>query len=505
MLKKIVSVCLAACLVCAGCALAEEGCFVSYHSDFSAGTDGWYARSAGGAAVSVTEEGLKITGRTASWNSPGRDFPLQAGKEYALSVRVRQESQATANFMISVAHSKAGTESYENLATGAAKKGEWTTVAGTWTPGEYDNYILYVETAGSDTLDFTIADFTVELNEVRLGQDDPSLKEAFAPWFLLGTAVTQGEALNTQRMDAYSYHFGIYTPGNELKPDSVLDVAASMRLAKEDDTAVAVRFDAAKPLLSYCRDHGLPVHGHVLVWHSQTPEAFFHKGYKASAEYVSRETMLARLDNYIRQIMAFMDQNYPGLIVSWDVVNEAIDDSTGQLRQSNWTKVVGDDFVERAFEIARKYAPKDVKLYYNDYNTPIAPKTDGILALLARLTAEGNIDGYGFQAHYSATSPAPSRIRAAMEQVEALGLRVRISELDVTIDGNTELNLKVQAIRYADLFKIFMEHAEHLDAVQLWGVSDDLSWRASQYPLLFDRLLKPKPAFHSVLELAKAE
>ena len=96
MLKKIVSVCLAACLVCAGCALAEEGSFVSYHSDFSAGTDGWYARSAGGASVSVTEEGLKITGRTASWNSPGRDFPLQAGKEYALSVRVRQESQATA-------------------------------------------------------------------------------------------------------------------------------------------------------------------------------------------------------------------------------------------------------------------------------------------------------------------------------------------------------------------------------------------------------------------------
>ncbi len=192
--------------------------------------------------------------------------------------------------------------------------------------------------------------------------------------------------------------------------------------------------------------------------------------------------MLGRLDNYVRLIMAYMQENYPGLIVSWDVVNEAIDDSTGNLRSSNWTKVVGDDFVERAFEIARKYAPEGTKLFYNDYNTPMAPKTDGICALLERLVAEGNIDGYGFQSHFAVGNPGLSKIRQAMERIEAMGLRLRVSELDITIKANDEPNLRSQAIRYENLFSLYLEHAASLDAVQLWGVSDDLSWLAPQLP-----------------------
>ena len=518
-MKKWAALFLVLCLAAGACALAEDGAkrsfsfsssekkeaesLTSYLSDFSGGTDGWYPRSAGSASLKVTQDGLTIVGRESTWNSPGRDFPLEAGKKYTLSVDVLQDAVDQAKFMISVAHSKNGTESYENLANGTAKKGEWTTLSCTWTPGVFDNYVLYVETSGNGTIDFTIRNFSVELNELRYDASLPSLKEVYAKYFPVGTAVTQGEALDKKRMDIYAEQFAIFTPGNELKPDSVLDIAASRKLAQDDPTAVAVHFDAAKPMLDYCREKGLAVHGHVLVWHSQTPDVFFREGYNATGKFVSREVMLGRLDNYVRLIMAYMQENYPGLIVSWDVVNEAIDDSTGNLRQSNWTKVVGDDFVERAFEIARKYAPEGTKLFYNDYNTPMAPKTDGICALLEKLVAEGNIDGYGFQSHFAVGNPGLSKIRQAMERIEAMGLRLRVSELDITIKANDEANLRSQAIRYENLFSLYLEHAASLDAVQLWGVSDDLSWLAPQYPLLFDARMQPKPAFWSVVELAK--
>ena len=503
MFKRLTAVLTVLCLMLCGCALAQEEKFVSYHSDFSSGTDGWYARSAGGASISVQDGALTIVGRTGSWNSPGRDFPLEAGKEYALSVQVRQDAVASATFMISVAHSSLGVESYENLVTGAAAKGEWVTLSGTWTPAPFDNFILYVETVGNDTLDFSIRDFTVKLYEMKVDEEIPSLKEAFAAYFPVGTAVTQMEARNTRRMDVYASQFAIVTPGNELKPDSVLDIAACKKLAKEDETAVAVHFNAAQPMLSYCRDHQIKVHGHVLVWHSQTPDAFFRESYSTGKPYVSREIMLARLDNYIRLIMEYMQEKYPGVIVSWDVVNEAIDDGTGKLRASNWTKVIGEDFVERAFEIARKYAPADTKLYYNDYNSHLAPKADGIIALLTRLAAEGNIDGYGFQSHYSSGGVMLSRIRNMFEQVEALGLRVRVSELDITIDNTSDPMLKAQAYCYKNLFGLYMEHAAHIDAVQFWGVTDDLSWLAAKHPLIFDARIQPKPAFWAIMELVQ--
>lgn len=502
-MKKLFVLLLALTLALPAFAAAEEEVFRSYVSDFSQDTDGWYARSTGEASISVADGALTITGRTATWNSPGRDFPLVAGKKYTVSVEVKQDSADAFELMISAAHSKNGLESYENLGKANAKQGEWTTITATYTPAAYDNYILYVETVGYGSRDFSMRNFKVELDEVIFDTTLPSLKSLYAPYFDLGAACTQSEALDAKRMDFYASQFSILTPGNELKPDFVLDVAASRQLAKEDETAVAVKFDSAKPMLDYCQQNGIKVHGHVLVWHSQTPEVFFRQGYSTTGEYVSREVMLARLDNYIRLIMEYMDANYPGLIVSWDVVNEAINDGNGALRESNWTKVVGEDFVNRAFEIARKYAPEGTKLYYNDYNTPEQMKLIGISKLLDSLVADGNIDGYGFQAHYGSATPLPSRIRAAMQEISAKGLRLRISELDVAIDNNSEVQLRTQAYRYAALFQIFLEYADYIDAVQVWGVTDDLSWKASNYPLLFDRKAQPKFAFDAVVELVQ--
>ena len=328
----------------------------------------------------------------------------------------------------------------------------------------------------------------------------PSLKEIYADRFDFGTALPGNASQNMMIANLVCRQFSILTPENELKPSSVLDVPASKKLAQEDDTAVAVRFDAARNTLEFAQKNGIKVHGHTLVWHSQTPEAFFHVGYDSAKPFVTREVMLARLENYIRSVMAYLDENYPGLVVSWDVVNEAIDDGTGALRQSNWTAVVGEDFAARAFELARRYAPEGTLLYYNDYNTANLFKRTGIEKLLRSLIAEGNIDGYGFQMHLSVSSPTMDQLLTCVTRIAGLGLRLRVSELDIGVNGNTEADFAKQAEKYARVMKLFSKFADQIEAVQVWGLTDAMSWRAKEYPLLFDAAYHPKPAFYAVAD-----
>ena len=481
---------------------------IDYKSDFSAGTDGWYARSAGGASISVTEEqGLLIVGRNATWNSPGRDFALVPGKTYNMSVQVKQDQLDSTGFLLSIAHTKGGTETYENLGSGTAKKGEWTLIQCTYVAGMYDKNVLYVEGGAADT-EYQIKDFTCVEQTMKYGKAGiPSLKEVYADSFDFGTAVVANEVLDTDRMEFYKSQFNIFTYGNEMKPDSLINIAACKNTVRKtgDETAVEVKFDRCKPLLEWAAQNGVKVHGHTLIWHSQTPEQFFHEGYNSTSPLCSREVMLGRMENYIRQVLTWTEEHYPGVIVSWDVVNEAAADSGRQLRQSNWTKVVGEDFINRAFEYARKYAAPHVKLFYNDYNSEMTMKNLVIRDILSSLIADGTVDGYGFQSHYS-TSSSLFYIGVAWDTVAKLTLndgtpiRLRVSELDVGIPANTESNWKTQARFYEDLFEIYRKHADQIDAVHTWGTTDDLSWRRENYPLLFDGQSQPKPAFNAITD-----
>ncbi|MCR4621612.1 MAG: endo-1,4-beta-xylanase [Clostridiales bacterium] len=503
---------LALAIACCGVNAAAEGGNTVYSSSFIAGMDGWYARGAQ-QVYRTTQATLKVTGRESDWHSPGRNFELAAGVEYTLSAEILQDDADAAVFMISVAHSLNGVESYENLARGTAKKGEWTKIEGSWKAGKYDSYVLYVETTGSPQLSFEMRDFRLTaplgaptpqpteppmvIEEVK---DVPSIKEAYAGVFDFGMAAGPRELNNFTLRNLLAQQCSILTPENELKPDSVLDVEASKKLAAEDETAVAVRLTAAKPLLTFASKNGIKVHGHVLVWHSQTPKAFFHEGYDVNRPYVSREVMLARLDNYIRLVMEGIERDYPGVVVSWDVVNEAIDDGTGWLRDSDWKKVVGDDFVNQAFRIARKYAPEGVKLYYNDYNTPETIKLRGIIRLLEEVMPDGTIDGYGFQMHYKTSYPSLLQINNALKKITALGLRIRVSELDIGVTKNTQSEFEAQALAYARIIKLLLSYSDSLEAVQVWGITDSNSWRRSEYPLLFSAKGYPKPAFWAVLD-----
>ena len=512
MLKRL-GLLLMALVLAGGMAAAQaDGAVKVYQSSFGAGNDDWYGR---GASVFHTTEGtLQTTGRSSDWNSPGRNFELIEGGKYELSVDVRQTAVDSANFMISIAHSKDGAESYENLGRGTAKKDEWTTITGSYEAGAFDQYVLYVETTGAPTLEYEIRNFTVIAPEglpeakataapmvIEAVENLASLKDAYAGKFDFGAAAPSMAFRDLNLMKLMAEQFSILTPENEMKPDAVLDVAASKKLAAEDETAVAVRFDAAKPLLDYAVKNGIKVHGHTLVWHNQTPEAFFHEGYDTGKALVTRDVMLGRLENYIKAVMDYLKENYPGVVVSWDVVNEAIDDGTKWLRTtSNWYKVVGEDFVARAFEYARKYAEEGTLLYYNDYNTAYAGKREGIIKLLKQLQEEGNIDGYGFQMHHSVGEPPLGNIQMSVRDIAQLGLKLRVSELDVGIGNRTEESYMKQKDLYKAIMELLLKYSDQVEAVQVWGVTDPMSWRRDKYPLLFDGNMNPKPAFYGVLE-----
>ena len=192
----------------------------------------------------------------------------------------------------------------------------------------------------------------------------------------VGVCVPSAAFVNTTRMDIVEQHFNNLTMENEMKPESFLGKNPNIG----EDGFPVLNFDTADDMLRKIKKYNdsctkeekkLKVRGHVLVWHSQTPEWFFHEDYDASKDYVDAETMLARMENYISQVFAHYygeDSEFDKMIYAWDVVNEAINDTDGNLRtDSSWFRVFYDEeFILKAFEYADKYAPEDVKLVYND-------------------------------------------------------------------------------------------------------------------------------------------
>ena len=300
-------------------------------------------------------------------------------------------------------------------------------------------------------------------------------------------------------MDLVEKHFNeSITFGNELKPDYVLDQAASQ--ASGDNTNPQVNFAQADALLKYCGKNKIPVRGHTLVWHSQTPDWFF------------KENLLKRMENYIKNVMEGLATQYPDVeFYAWDVVNEAwLDDGnprkagSSKSEDSNssaWVRIFGDNsFIEYAFQYARKYAPKNCKLYYNDFNEYMPGKTTAIYNMAMELKEKGLIDGIGMQSHLDVGFPNASTYRKAIDKFASTGLDIQVTELDITTSDTSEAGLEKQAQLYSDIFDIYTDYADSISAVVVWGVTDDQSWRATRVPLLFDENFQAKPAYYSIVD-----
>lgn len=329
-----------------------------------------------------------------------------------------------------------------------------------------------------------------------------ALKDAYAGKFLIGAAgdlrgYSEAELANIKM------HYDILTPENSMKPQPT---------HPSEDT---YNFTTPDAMVQWCEQNGVKVWGHTLLWHAQTGRWFFEG---TDGQPATRELILERLKKHIFTVAG----RYKGRVVGWDVVNEAIDDrgvgETENLRKSSWYTAVGPDVLTIAFKWAHEADP-GAQLYYNDYNIEQGAvdnkgKHASSMLLVKRLIAEGApINGVGIQGHWHLDTNLAD-VEKAITNFASLGLKVAITELDVTATGDNsgafgvrggdrnipEENYQKQAEVYRQLFEIFKRHSDVIDRVTFWGISDTRSWRGGQNALLFTGQLTPKPAFKAVLE-----
>ena len=336
-----------------------------------------------------------------------------------------------------------------------------------------------------------------------------SLKEAYKDYFYIGTALPGSVFDEFEKYrEVVTENFNSMTCENEMKPEFLLDRAATASCAANDRAAVKLNFSSAKKAADTAAALGMRVRLHTLVGHAQTPGWFFTEDYTDGGVPADRALMLGRMENYIRSVLEYYGENYPGLIYAVDVVNEAFDVGDGDedgIRQKNskWYETIGPDFVYYEFLYAKRYAPAGVSLFYNDYSCMW--KTELILKNLARAKAEGLIDGIGMQSHLSVGDSVEKFLDAARAFSEA-GYELQITELDVGIKSEEER--EAQGEFYRELMRGLIrlkKSGVNLTSVTVWGLTDALSWRRRETPLLFDRDLSKKPAYRGFLEGAEAE
>ncbi len=337
------------------------------------------------------------------------------------------------------------------------------------------------------------------------------LKEAFAEDFTVGVAVNMGTLNDLDRMKSVCSHFSSITMENEMKPDSLLDGAAT---EKSSDGMPEINTKKLDQILSRAKENNIPLRGHTLVWHNQTPDWFFSKDYEPSKGLAGKKEMQKRMEAYIKKVLTYCQENYPGVVYAWDVVNEAMADEGGYRTKSHWYEIYGDEsYIEDAFTFARKYADPEVKLFYNDYNEYMPAKRGMITATVKKLKEKGVLDGVGMQSHWDMDYPTTDLIDAALEKYgEIQGLEIQLTEIDMHNTDDSEEGMKVQAERYKQFFQTILQAKRtgkaNITNVTFWGITDEESWLTNfkgetSYPLLFEGEMEKKPCYDSILEAAQ--
>jgi GH35 family endo-1,4-beta-xylanase len=337
------------------------------------------------------------------------------------------------------------------------------------------------------------------------------LAEYYKDSFPIGVAVPNGVINNkTKYWDNILHNYNQITCENETKPDSVLFQSASAKGLPGTYLEAAIHFDGCKKIVEFCEENDIQMRLHTLVWHSQTPRWFFTEDYTPGGALVSRDVMLKRMENYIKDVLEYFDTNHPGLIYAVDVVNECFDKGEGDTdgvrmragdNENLWYTVVGADYYYWAFYFARKYAPNYMTLYYNDYG--MTGKYEMVIKNLQKVKDEGLIDGIGMQSHLSVNDRIATSFMLALRSFCNAGYCVQLTELDIGVSDTTEASYNLQARKYKVLFKecqALIEKGYDFRGITLWGVGDGNTWRNNDYPLLFDKNMKPKPAYYGALQ-----
>ena len=406
--------------------------------------------------------------------------------------------------------------------SGESLKGEKVTVKEemieTWirTVVSYDT----LETLGAIRLNVTRVDsskpahFYVDDINITLGEEtvktgyvynDESLCETYEDYFKVGTCMSATMLQNTELRKILKNDFNSVTAENEGKPEQILDQEACQQAAKIDQTEVAIKTTPFEKLYDFAEANHIGVRHHTFVWYSQTPDWFFNKNYESNGTKVDRKTMLGRMENFIKETLDTINYRWPGLVYAIDVANEAIENGGTRNNNNNWYSVVGEDFVARAFEYAYKYKDEDQELYYNDFSFDYNYNhcEYAVNTLLTEPINEGWIDGVGIQGHIDDDQNMDTVINDA-KLIYSKGLKCQITELDLETRGNDNNKWQKQSDAYKLLIKRVLEcnynEETDINAVVVWGITDNLSWKRGNNPLLFDQDYAKKPCYYGFLE-----
>ncbi len=363
--------------------------------------------------------------------------------------------------------------------------------------------------------------FTLSLNVVRgsVAQESngptatATLKEVVGNRFKIGVGVSERILSDTKCTELIREQFQILTPENCMKPQGIHPA--------EDRWD----FDAPDRFVEFAKQNNLEVVGHCLVWAKDDRTDEWMKNDK-DGNAVSREELLARIEDHVATVVG----RYQETATMWDVVNEALaDGDEGYLRGSVYSTTTGIDFIETAFRTARKHDP-DALLIYNDYNCHFPGKRKKLIRLLTELKERGvPVDAYGMQGHFELGDDSITQLRETFAALRELDIQVVVSELDIDVvtrgkwwseDGKYREELKTydpykdglpkeverrETDQYVALFRLFDQYQETIARVSFWNLHDGQSWLnyfpwdRTNYPLLFDRELKPKPVYDAVV------
>jgi len=330
------------------------------------------------------------------------------------------------------------------------------------------------------------------------------LKDYYKGYFTMGVAVSP-RALKTDEAQLIVREFGSLTAENAMKMGPIHP--------KENEYL----WSGADAIVDFAQQNKMKLRGHTLCWHNQTPSWMF---VDAKGDTVSKSVLLERLKDHINTVVS----RYKGKIFAWDVVNEAISDKPDEyLRNSVWLKIIGEEYIAKAFQYAHEADP-DALLFYNDYNEISEVKRKKIIRLVTGLKEAGiPIHGIGLQGHWAVNEPAASQLESTLTDFVATGLTLHITELDISVypkehqarnrkaeDYDTEFSPakeQQQIDVYKMCFELFRKHKEAISSVTFWNISDRNSWLDNfpvrgrkDYPLLFDKELKPKKAYKEIIK-----
>lgn len=465
--------------------------------------------------------------------------------------------------------------------------GEWTKFSGTFNvPKTADQIVIRIIEQGTnygqgDCVKGAYCVTGVSMKKItrpkpEIEKDIPdwktSVTESLGNDSIAGTAIMLSEISDDTLMELVEKHFNAVTFGNELKPDALFNyqidgnsVPTKTITFEGEELQVPVVNDAgdsldfsradamADKILEWNNAHPdqkIRIRGHVLVWHSQTQEWFFHENYDITKPYVNKETMNRRLEWFISSVFNHYfgeaaNGKYDGLFYGWDVVNEAVigntyrtdkvsaAESLSEIRHGNnsswWHVYESNEFIINAFKYANKYAPKDVELYYNDFGETDNIKCEGIVKLINDVkSAEGTrLDALGMQAHYNVDGFSAAQFKSVAKKYAQAAGKVQLTELDFkassTYDGTAatkESEYTKMAYCHKNLYeaiKALKEEGTNVSGITVWGVIEPNSWLHSQSnlgggasgsaqcPLLFDGNYKAKPAYWAYVDATKLQ